>query len=101
MMGHEHPSIKLRDKLGFYVKMQSFIVAPMKNANTYVIVLPALGQYQTGSSITLNPNSYLSPILKEDVILEEIEPYVIVENLGVLSFPKIGLLSDLLEEVYI
>ena len=101
IMGHEHPSIKLRDKLGFYVKMQSFIFAPMKNTNTRVIVLPALGQYQTGSSITLDPSSYLSPILREDVILEEIKPYVIVENLGVLPFPQISLLRDLLEEVYI
>ncbi|MET1128552.1 MAG: metallophosphoesterase [Thermoproteota archaeon] len=97
VMGHEHPSLRLRDRLGFVAKLPAFLVAPLKTARTKVVVLPAVGQYQTGTTVSLDPSTYLSPILREDVDLKEVRPYVLAEGLGVLEFPELGLLEDLLD----
>jgi len=99
IMGHEHPSIRLRDKLGFIAKLPAFLSAPYPSLNTRLLVLPAVGQYQTGTTVSLSPETYLSPILREDVPLAEIKPYVLAEDLGVLEFPELGLLEDLLDEI--
>ncbi|MET1101677.1 MAG: metallophosphoesterase [Pyrodictiaceae archaeon] len=94
IMGHEHPSIKLRDKLGSVIKMPCFLTAPYKNS--MLVVLPAVGQYQTGTTVSLFPETYLSPILKHDIDLGSIKPYVLAEGLGVLEFPPLNMLNDLL-----
>jgi putative SbcD/Mre11-related phosphoesterase len=99
IMGHEHPSIRLRDKLGFIAKLPAFLVAPYEKLKARLIVLPAVGQYQTGTSVTLSPETYLSPILREDIDLRKIKPYVLAEELGVLEFPELELLEDVLAEV--
>lgn len=99
IMGHEHPSLRLRDKLGYIAKLPAFLVAPYEKLNAKLVVLPAVGQYQTGTSVTLSPETYLSPILREDIDLRKIKPYVLAEELGVLEFPELELLEDVLAEV--
>lgn len=99
IIGHEHPSLRLRDKLGFIAKLPAFLTAPYPQYNTVLVVLPAVGQYQTGTTVSLSPDTYLSPILREDIPLHEIKPYVLAEELGILEFPELGLLEDLLDSV--
>ncbi|KSW12658.1 phosphoesterase [Pyrodictium occultum] len=99
IMGHEHPSLRLRDKLGYVAKLPAFLVAPYPPLRARLVVLPAVGQYQTGTTVSLSPDTYLSPILREEVPLGEVKPYVLAEELGVLEFPELALLEDLLAEV--
>lgn len=98
IIGHEHPSLRLRDRIGYIVKLPAFLVAPYPKLEAKLVVLPAIGQYQTGTSVTLDPSTYLSPILRKEVPLDKIKPYVLAEDFGVLEFPELGLLEDLLIE---
>lgn len=94
IIGHEHPRISLRDRLGFARKFQCFLIVPLKN-NTKAIVLPAVGTYQAGNDISLIHSNYMSPIIRNYGILEKAKPYVIVENEGILEFPELGMLKNI------
>ncbi len=95
IMGHEHPSITLRDQLGVAAKFPCFLHVPLADGRE-VIVLPSVGAYQSGTSVTLDKRGYLSPIIRELGIIEESVPYVIDEELGVLEFPKLKLMIDMI-----
>ncbi len=99
VMGHEHPSIRLRDRIGFIAKLPCFLKAPYDKLGAELIVLPAVGVYQTGTTVSLSPDTYLSPILREEIDLTKIKPYVLAEDVGVLEFPELGLLEDILDQV--
>ncbi|AWR98320.1 phosphoesterase [Acidianus sulfidivorans JP7] len=94
IIGHEHPRISLRDKLGFARKLQCFLVVPLKN-NSKVVVLPALGIYQSGNDVSLIHSNYMSPIIRNFGILEKAKPYVIIENEGIMEFPELNLLKNI------
>ncbi|ARM77177.1 metallophosphoesterase [Acidianus manzaensis] len=94
IIGHEHPRISLRDKLGFARKLQCFLIVPLKN-NSKVVVLPALGTYQAGNDVSLAHSNYMSPIIRNYGILEKAKPYVIIENEGIMEFPELGLLRNI------
>ena len=93
IMGHEHPSISLRDPVGTAVKFPCFLKVPVEGRT--VIVLPAIGLYQSGTSVSLSKEAYLSPIMKR-AALEEAVPYVADEEVGVVEFPPLGELADVL-----
>ena len=57
VIGHEHPSITLRDEIGSYVKLPCFLYSPE------LIVLPAVSIYASGTDIT--KNDFISPVLKK------------------------------------
>lgn len=100
IMGHEHPSLGLRDKLGYLIKYPCFLRVPLKEpSDIEVLVLPATGVYQTGTSITLDPNAYLSPVIRENAVLEEAKPIVFDEELGLLEFPELRILFNSLDEM--
>ncbi len=92
IMGHEHPSISLRDLLGVRVKVPCFLVT--SRGNQRLIVIPASGVYQSGTSVSLDPNSYLSPYLRDINVLKIMKPYALVEGEGVVELPQ---LQDLVE----
>ncbi len=96
IMGHEHPSIAIRDRIGYVAKAPCFLVGRHEPTGADLLVLPAVGVYQTGTSVTTMAETYLSPILREEVDLRRVKPYVIAEGLGVLEFPELGELEDLL-----
>ncbi|NPA96357.1 MAG: metallophosphoesterase [Crenarchaeota archaeon] len=96
VMGHEHPSIAIRDPLGTVAKLPCFLVVPLSNGAT-AVVLPALGMYQSGTSVSTSPEAYLSPILRSLAILEEAKPYAIVEGEGAYELPKLGLIEGFLQ----
>ena len=95
IIGHEHPRLSIKDKLGFAHKVQCFLNVPLNN-NSTVLVLPATGIYQSGNDVSLVHSNYMSPIIKKFGILEKAKPYVIIEGEGIMEFPELGLLKDLL-----
>ena len=95
IMGHEHPSISLRDSLGTIGKFSCFLVGPLSNGRT-LITLPAVGAYQTGSKVTLDRDTYLSPVIKELAIIEQLRPIIIDEEAGLLELPTLSELWDMI-----
>jgi len=95
IMGHEHPSIGLRDEIGFIAKFSCFLKTPLVDGLT-AIVLPASGIYQTGTRVSLARTEYLSPIMREKAVLEKAKPYIIDKEIGVMEFPELKLLLDVL-----
>ncbi len=95
IMGHEHPSISLRDSLGTIGKFSCFLIGPLGGSKT-LITLPAVGAYQTGSKVTLDRDTYLSPVIKELVNIEELRPVIVDEDAGILELPKLSDLWDML-----
>ncbi len=96
VMGHEHPSIALRDPLGVVGKFSCFLVGRIPTLGKGVLVLPAVGAYQTGSRVSLSRDTYLSPIIKELVDVETLRPIVIGSDVGVLEFPELRELYDVI-----
>ncbi len=96
VIGHEHPRISIRDRLGFAKKLQAFLVVPLKSNGSKVIVLPSVGTYQAGNDISLIHNNYMSPIVRNFGVLEKAKPYVIIESEGIMEFPELGLLKNVL-----
>jgi putative SbcD/Mre11-related phosphoesterase len=95
VIGHEHPRLNIKDRLGFARKLQCFLKVPLKNSSQ-VLILPAIGTYQAGNDISLIHTNYMSPIIKELGVLEKAKPFVIFEGQGIMEFPELGLLKDLL-----
>lgn len=83
VMGHEHPSLGLRDKIGATAKLPCFLVTPT------VIVLPAFSPLALGTDVTTM--DFISPPLKGTPV-EEGRVYAIGEEAGLLDF---GMLKDI------
>jgi putative SbcD/Mre11-related phosphoesterase len=61
VMGHEHPSVRLFDSVGAYVKMPCFVHLPRER----ILVLPAFSLLAAGTDFTgLTSAETLSPLLK-------------------------------------
>lgn len=60
VIGHEHPSIRC---LG-YQKTPAFMKIPF-DRDKHILVLPAVGPYHPGTTISLSRESYLSPVIKK------------------------------------
>ncbi|MEM4514062.1 MAG: metallophosphoesterase [Ignisphaera sp.] len=96
LMGHEHPSIALKDPVtGHSTKFPCFLLAPLKKGG-YALVLPALGVYQSGTAISTHSESYLSPIMRGEADLENAKPFIIVEGEGIVELPRLKLIEDLM-----
>ncbi|MEM2826450.1 MAG: metallophosphoesterase [Sulfolobales archaeon] len=96
IIGHEHPSIALRDPIGIVGKFSCFLVGAMPAIKKNIVILPAVGAYQTGSKVTLMRETYLSPVVKEHVDVETIKPIVVGTDIGVLEFPTLRELYDII-----
>lgn len=81
ILGHEHPSMRLRDEVGAMVSLPCFVVSPR------VIVLPAFSPLAYGSDVLRGP--YLSPLLDASTVKES-RLYAVDEKLGVLDFGRGG-----------
>ncbi len=95
IMGHEHPSIALRDSIGVVARFPCFLHVPLRNG-AEALVLPAAGAYQSGNPVGLDPSKYLSPIVKELGVVERARPIIVDEEVGLYEFPELGLLGDML-----
>ncbi len=95
IFGHEHPSITVRNSIGSLGKFPCFLKGKLNNGKTF-ITLPAVGAYQTGSRVSLSREGYLSPILKESAVLEEVTPVIIDEDVGILELPPLSAIADII-----
>ena len=94
VMGHEHPALQL-DLGGARVKYPVFLLVPSERGRL-ILVTPALGVYQTGNPLTLDRNSYLSPIIREEAVIGEARPFISDSSVGVLPMPR---LADVLPQI--
>jgi len=97
--GHEHPSIVLRDSLGRVGKLPIFLETPLRmwGKSIKAFILPASGYYQLGSSITLDPRRYLSPITQRYGLVEEAKPYAILREESIFEMPPLKLIIEYLD----
>jgi len=87
ILGHEHPSIAIKDKLGFLHRFKCILHGKVEEKT--LIVLPSLSPAAYGTDININPSStFLSPYLK-DKDISEMVPYAIEPGKGLQKFPKI------------
>ncbi len=75
IIGHEHPSLRC---FGTY-KLPSFLFIPTRSGD-YIIVVPAIGPYQSGTTIMSLASEYLSPIIKKHCIIEQGKPVTWLSN---------------------
>ena len=87
VIGHEHPSITLRDEIGSYIKLPCFLYS------NELIVLPAVSIYASGTDIT--KNEFISPILKR--YRKNMKIFAIDENEGILP---VGDMDDIIRSVF-
>ncbi len=88
IIGHEHPSVSLRDAVGAIIKLPCFLISE------HVVVLPALSPLASGTDVTTaEEKDYLSPVLREEDI-EKFEIYAIAD--GLLFFSTIGKVKQVL-----
>ena len=83
ILGHEHPSIKLRDEVGAIMKFPVYLI------NKKYIVLPAFNPLSPGSDLINNSAS--SKVIKKDYLDSEV---VAITDIGLLNF---GTLRELRE----
>ncbi len=85
IIGHEHPSIILRDEFGTKFRFKAFLFGSY--ADMSLIVLPSLHPVATGTIIN-REKDYMSPILKFTEV-DEFTPYLVEPGVTVKKFPKI------------
>jgi len=90
VMGHEHPTIEI-DLSGSRIRLQVLFKLPLKNGRV-ALVLPAIGLYQTGTVVTLDRSSYLSPITRKSGIIEEGVPIIVDREIGVIELAKLRII---------
>jgi uncharacterized protein len=62
VMGHEHPSIKIVDRVGAYLKLPCHVWLKKER----ILVLPAYSPMASGTDITgVSAGDYLSPVLRD------------------------------------
>lgn len=81
IMGHEHPSIKIRDPSGSMITIPSFIYGDR------ILVLPSPSLYSSGSDIL--SGEILSPIIAKENIHNFIATGI-DEKLGLLELGRVG-----------
>ncbi len=86
VLGHEHPSVMVRDEVGAAMKLQCYLYHPEKN----VLVLPPLSTLATGYDVARD--GFLSPILKP-VPLAQFHVYALSE-IGLMHLGRMGNLRE-------
>ncbi|MEF8849009.1 MAG: metallophosphoesterase [Candidatus Thermoplasmatota archaeon] len=88
IIGHEHPFIKIRDKVGATLSLPCYLYSEE------LIVLPAFSPLASGTDMTaVERKDLLSPVLKDyDISRLKV---VAIGNIGLLDFSKLGKLRKL------
>jgi putative SbcD/Mre11-related phosphoesterase len=88
IIGHEEPAIILKE--GFdRIKLHALLYGKMKNGKR-IICLPAFSYLSSGTEVNVvDKGDLLSPILKEDVNVDELEVVGIDKEAGALKFGKL------------
>ena len=88
VIGHEHPAIQVNVG-GSKIKLAALLLIPTTRSSL-IVAMPALGLYQTGNTITMDRDKFLSPLVRSYGIIEDITPIIVDENLGVIQLPRLG-----------
>lgn len=94
VIGHEHPAVYLNVG-GSKIKLPALLLIPT-TLSTRILVIPALGVYQTGNVVTLNREMFLSPMVRGYGVVGRAKPVIVDESLGVIALPELESLADLL-----
>lgn len=90
IIGHEHPTVSVRDDLGIRHRFKAFLKCRIEKRD--VIVLPSASRITLGTDINVvNSLDLLSPFLKGRELGDSI-PYIIEPGVQVRRFPKVSLL---------
>jgi putative SbcD/Mre11-related phosphoesterase len=90
VMAHEHPSVKIVDRVGAYLKLPCFVHLQTER----ILVLPAFSPLASGTDLTgVSPSECLSPILREADISKG-EVYA-CSDIGILPLGKLATLNGL------
>ncbi|MDE1865212.1 MAG: metallophosphoesterase [Candidatus Micrarchaeota archaeon] len=95
IIGHEHPSIGIRSRAGTLERLRCFLHGTFSYAgrDTELIVLPAIGYFETGSDVNLRGRGgVMSPVLKKADI-DQMEAIAIGDGLT-LNFGRLKDLKD-------
>lgn len=82
IIGHEHPSIKIRDEMGAFIKIPCYLFNKSKN----ILVLPAFSPLSEGRDM-ISADDFISDILKENII-ENFQVYALTDS-GLMNFKTI------------
>ena len=87
ILGHEHPSISLRDDVGGVFKIHSFIY----NTESHVLVTPAMSFFSSGSDVatSLVNDEHFTPSLKH-VNASKFRIFGITEEFGLVDLGMLG-----------
>jgi putative SbcD/Mre11-related phosphoesterase len=92
VIGHEQPAILLFQGYD-RIKLPCLLYGKMKDGRNF-ICLPAFSPLASGVAVNvIEKEDLLSPILREEVDLEELIPIALDKEAGALKFPKIRDLS--------
>jgi hypothetical protein len=89
ILGHEHPSIVLRDRVGGIFKLPAFVYSPEE----HILITPAMSFFSSGTDITqsLLSDDHFTPSLKK-VKDKKFRAFGITDDFGLVDF---GFLLDL------
>lgn len=82
IIGHEHPSIGLRDEIGYYIKFPCFLY----NERKKFLVLPAMSVFSSG--VDISSDNPISPFLKNKN-LKDSKVYAISDDYGLFDLGKL------------
>ncbi len=91
VIGHEHPSLALQDKIGVTEKIHCFLYGEMDDGRN-LIVLPAFSSLAEGTPMNRVENKdpdLLSPFLKNHVDVQEMKAIGVDREAGVFEFPEV------------
>lgn len=89
VIGHEHPSLALKDDVGVKEKIDCFLYGEMEDGKN-IVVLPAFARVSRGNDINYTPQEeLLSPVLRNRVKLGELKALGVSREGGLFEFPKI------------
>ena len=92
VIGHEHPALQV-DVEGARVKLPLLLEVPLSSGRV-AVVMPALGLYQTGNPVSLDPSQYLSPIVREEGLVADAVPWVVDKDVGTHPFTRLDVLLE-------
>ncbi len=95
IMGHEHPVAAVKMGGATVSRFPVFLLMPLDCCDTRLLVMPALGIYQSGNPISYERNGYLSPIIKKYGKPELSQLYVSDSGMTV-EMPEMRYLRDYL-----
>jgi len=92
ILGHEHPSVVLRDEIGSVFKIPAFVY----NNEQKILITPAMSFFSSGTDVSesLLNNEHFTPVLKN--VSKKFRAYGITEDFGLLDF---GYVTDLTQKL--